>query len=314
MTNNRERFPEIIQEPKEVEVGGYKYTVYRFVFKSLSDLYNYLKGNPEINTEAYGDVDQIASVKNDYSFAGIPYDEAVEQLINYYDPKYKEFLALITKTKFKNTRKGASFKAANSVSGGIIRPQAIALGDPHIYRTTRIVKSDAIVNIYIEMSYPSGTNKSQVYHNAVILTNIIHALEKQGYQIDINAFSLGEMRNELFDMILNIKHNNSGVNYQALYRTMCNVEFLRRIIFRVMETSDVKTWWRKKYGYNVSERFARNYYKMKPTDLYFDAPGELGVYGYDIGDDFERVIDHFQLNNIIDVKEAKVLLKNSINN
>ena len=32
------------------------------------------------------------------------------------------------------------FKSVNSVVGGIIKPQAIATGDPNIYKTTNIVK------------------------------------------------------------------------------------------------------------------------------------------------------------------------------
>jgi len=310
MTGNRERYPQIVQEPKTVRVDDENYTVYKFIFKGLSDLYNYLKSNPEINRDVFDG--ELASIENDYDFAGIPYEQAVEQLVNYNDPKYREFLTLSTKTQVKNLKRGAKFQSTNSVAGGIIRPHALAVGDPEVYRTTKIIKTNNVVNIHTITNYLSDTSKSQVFNKAVILTNVIHALEKQGYKVNVNAFSASEASHEIIDVDLNIKGNNTGVNYQALYRSLCNVEFLRRIIFRVRETSDVKGHW-SGYGSTISEDFAREYLKVGKDDLYFGTPDELRIYGEDISLDFERAVEELKLDDKIDVERAKVLIKKSMN-
>ena len=310
MTGNREKYPQIIQEPKTVIVDDENYTVYKFIFKGLSDLYNYLKSNPEINRDVFDG--ELASIENSYDFAGIPYEQAVEQLVNYNDPKYREFLTLSTKTQVKNLKRGAKFQSTNSVAGGIVRPHALAVGDPEFYRTTKIIKTNNVVNIHTITNYLADTSKSQVFNKAVILTNVIHALEKQGYKVNVNAFSASEASHEIIDVDLNIKGNNTGVNYQALYRSLCNVEFLRRIIFRVRETSDVKGYW-SGYGRTISEDFAREYLKVGKDDLYFGTPDELRIYGEDISLDFERAVEELKLDDKIDVERAKVLIKKSMN-
>ena len=310
MTNNRERFPNIVQAPKDINVFGNDYIVYKFVFRGLSDLYNYLKSNPDINYHSFDR--KLDSIFGEYSFAGISYDKAVEQLVNYNDPKYKEFLTLSTRSQMKNVKRGAVFKSTNSVSGGTIRPHALAICDPHIYRTTKIVKTNNIVNIHTITNYLGYTTKSQVYNKAVILTNIIHALEKQGYRVNVNAFSASTNCNEIIDIDLNIKSTNAGVNYQALYRSLCNIEFLRRIIFRVRETSDVEKDW-SNYGVTLTEKFAKEYLHINKDDLYFGTPDEMGVYGENIEDDFENAIKQLKLEDKIDVDRAKILIKKNMN-
>ena len=311
-THNQERFPNIIQEPVIKEVNDANYKVYKFIFNGLSDLYTYLKSNPEINRHIFGSDIELSSLKGSEEFAGIPYDAAVAQLIQYEDPKYKEFLTISTKSSVKNLKLGAIFKPTNSVAGGIVRPQALATGDPHIYRTTKIYRTDKVVNINTIADYPWTTSKSQVYNKAVILTNIIHAYEEQGIKVNANVFSLSEHEREILDIVLKIKKNGRSTNYQALYRSLCNVEFLRRIIFRVEETSDVRTDWAEGYGSPCKEKFIRSYLNMDKNDLYLGTPGELGIRGKNIASDFERTVEKLELDDVIDVEKAKALIKKSV--
>ena len=61
-------------------------------------------------------------------------------IVNYHDPQYREFLNISRKVVTRNLNKHSMFKSVNCVAGGIIRLQAIATGDPNIYKTTNIVK------------------------------------------------------------------------------------------------------------------------------------------------------------------------------
>ena len=309
--SNRERFPNIVLEPEVKTIQDEEYTIYKFKFRGLSDLYNYLKSDPIINRKIFGV--RLSSSFKSSDFAGMPYEDALEQLVNYNDPKYDEFLKMSKKTKVKNLKIGSMFKEINTVAGGVVRPQALATGDPRVYKTTRVYKIDKTVNIYATASYRWDTSKAQVYNRAVILTNIIHALEEQGITVNVNVFEASYKHDEILEVELNIKKNGKSTNYQALYRSLCNVEFLRRILFRVIETSDVKNNWRDGYGSTCPEKFMREYYKLDDDDIYFGQPLEMGIQGKDIGYDFEEAVNHLKLNKVIDVPKAKKRIRASIN-
>ena len=306
MTHNREKFPNIIHEPENITINDEEYTVFKFSFQGLGDLYNYLKSEPETNSSVFY---EISSALDSDSFAGIPYEDAVEQLVNYNDPEYKEFLTITKRTAVKNLKLGAVFQSANSVAGGIVRPQAFAIGDPHIYRTTKVYKVEKAVNLYTTVDYVRATTRAQVYNKAVILTNIIHALEQEGIKVNVNVFSLSRNRHELLVVELNIKNNGRSTNYQALYRTLCNVEFQRRIIFRLTETSDVKTSWYPGYGSPCSDEMVREYYHLDKDDYYFGTPQEMGIKGYVIEEDFERTVKKLKLEKVIDMNTAKEIIR-----
>ena len=310
-TSNSINFPDNIFKPELVEINDELYTLYKFRFSGLSDIYNYLKSDPEINEKVFN-INNLSSIVKDYDFAGVKYPTAVERLVDYNDPKYKEFLTLSTRTKVKNLKLGSVFESANSVSGGVVRPHAIATGDPHIYRTTKIYKVDKSVNIYATASCVWSTTKKQVFNKAVILTNIIHALEEEGIKVNVDVFEISTKGNEILEIDLRIKNNGKNTNYQAIYRSLCNVEFLRRILFRVIETSDVRNNWSDGYGSPSEKDFVRKLKHLKENDYYFGTPQELGIKGKDIAADFERAVNSMKMNDIIDVEKAKARIKQSI--
>ena len=303
---NYDRFPDIVFPPKNVTVHNYDYTLYRFLFSGLSDLYNYLKADPYINYKIFNHLD---SEESGPEFAGMEYDAALEQLINYNDPKYREFLSLISKSRVKNLKVGNTFQVVDSVAGGVIRPEAIATGSPKIYRVTRVIPSENFAKFHVAASYNFTTTKQQIYNRAVILTNIIHALEKEGVVVDVNVFETSYCKDELLDIILKIKKNGQFTNYQALYRSLCNVEFLRRILFRVLETADVKRNWSHGYGKTCDEEFMREYLKADKNDFFVGEPQKMGIKGYSLSDDFETAVKKLKLEKSIDVEKAKFYLK-----
>ena len=312
VTGNVGRYPEIVFEPRIEELDEESYAIYGYRFKGLGQLYNFLKSNPRINVDVFGPARDVSSIENDFAFAGKPYPDALEQIVNYHDPKYREFLDISRKVNTKDIKRQSMFKSVNSVAGGIIRPQALATGDPHIYRTTKIVKHKKEITINATFGYPSFTTKRQVLNRAIILTNIIYALEKQGYSVKVNSFEICEEGNELIEIILDVKGTNMGVNYQALYRSLCDVEFFRRLGFRLIECADVKGSWKWGYGRTAGKGLTCNLLKLRENDLYFGTPDSMGIEGEDIEEDFVSAINHLGLNNKIDVEKEKVKVKRGV--
>lgn len=299
---NQENFPDNIFKPERIKVSGDSYTMYRARFNNLYDLYDYLKSNPEINNETFY---KLSSINGTYDFAGKPYDEAVEDLIGEIDPGYEEFLKM--QSDLNKARKGEihKFKLVRTVAGGHLNIPAYCVGNPLCYETEERISKPKFITIHVSLSYYWGTTKDQVLHRAIIITNILKALEKAGYSVDLRTFEMSMEYDELVYIIVQIKKHGGRLNMSALYKTLCHVEFLRRVLFRILETLDVHNSWCGGYGQTCSESFIRKALKLGKDDLFFDQPRDMGIEGDDLAEDFERAIRHLNLEDKINVEKAK---------
>ena len=300
--HNHLKYPDNIYEPEKVKIGRYNYMKYYARFNNLYELYDYLKAEPGINTMVFN---RLASIKDDSDFAGKPYEEAVEELINEVDPGYEEFLSL--QKDLNNARRVMvhKYQTVRTVAGGHLNIPAYSAGNPLCYETEERVVKPKFVRIHIALSYYWGTTKKQVLHRAIIITNVLKALERAGYSVDLNTFELSEEEKEIVYIVVQIKRHGEKMNMSALYKTLCHVEFLRRILFRVMETLDVTEDWVNGYGSTCSEDFTRKALKFDDNDIFFDQPRAMGINGDDLAQDFENAIKHLNLEDKIDVEKAK---------
>ncbi len=302
-------YPECMFPPQVLEVNGERYRLYLARFSSLDSLYRYLKSNPSINESVFH---KLASETNDYDFAGKPYKKALEDLIGPVDPGYQEFLTLQKNLSKDNVHNLHTYETVKSLQGGFLIVPSYIRGDPLCYEDRRRVKRPKFVQIHTSLSYNHMTSKSQVLNRAIILTNVVKALEKSGYKVGINAFELSEEGNELIQIAVGIKRQSSALNLEALYKTSCRVEFCRRILFRVLETMDVqRSYWGDNYGCTCSERFIRRALHLNKNDLFFDQPDRMGIMGHDLASDFRSVISYLNLEDKIDVKKAEAQFKDN---
>ncbi len=302
-------YPHCMYAPQTLDVKGERYLLYLARFNSLDMLYHYLKSKPALNREVFYN---IASENNGYDFAGKPFSEALEDLIGPVDPGYREFLSLqknLSKDKVHNLH---AYETVKSLQGGFLIVPSYIRGEPLCYEDRRRVKKPKFVQIHAGLSYNHMTSKSQVLHRAIILTNVVSALEKSGYKVGINAFELSEVGNELIEIVVGIKRQTSSLNLEALYKTSCRVEFCRRILFRVLETMDVqKASWGESYGCTCSEKFIRSALHLNKNDLFFDQPDRMGIMGSDLITDFKSAINYLNLEDKIDVKKAETQFKDN---
>ena len=83
------------------------------------------------------------------------------------------------------------------------------------------------------------------------------------------------------------------------------MEFLRRILFRILETLDVTEDWSDGYGSTCDESFVRKALNLGKDDIFFDQPRSMGIRGENLAKDFEAAIKHLNLEDKIDVAKAK---------
>ena len=299
---NVNRFPFNIYDPVEIEVDDYIYNCYSAKFKSLYDLYNYLSNDPDIN---YNIFSTLASESKDGSFAGVPYEEAVEELMLPPRVEYESFLQLSNKLSSDKNYDIKEYIDVKSPAGGVIDIPSYSAGLPLCYKVSRSIYVPKFVKLNIALSYRWYTSKQQVLNRALIITSIISALESAGYMVNVNTFELSSHGNELAYINVNIKNTDETFNKAALYKTLCYVEFLRRILFRVVETLDFQNDWSDGYGKTCDEDFVREALKFDKSDIFIGEPIELDIEGKNIMKDFKNVLHHLSLEDVIDVDKFK---------
>ena len=300
---NYDKYPRNIFKPEKRCIRGVNFNYYKAVFRSLTDLYNYLKSEPKINREIFT---RLASERESYSFSGREYEEALEMLVSPVDDEYADFLTLQKKLDTDTFDSITEYETYKSASGGVIDIPSYVTGSPLCYLSERETYEPKFVRMNVLLSYYCGTSKNQVRNRALIVTSLVNALEKAGYIVDMNAFSLCEEANELLEVNVNIKSSDESLNKANLIKALCYVEFLRRIIFRVRETMPVKNEdWGEGYGKTCSRTIAHDALKLSNDDLFIDQPSNLNIKGYDLLEDFNNTVKNLKLADKIDLKESR---------
>ena len=300
LNSNYEKHPSHYFAPTAVEVDDRVYQKYLVRFDDLFEIYHFLKSNPEVNREIF---EELSSETGEYRFAGIPYNEAVDDLINMNEDGYSDFLSLVKEFSSAKTGFTHEYRLKRTLAGGHLNIPAYSTGNPLCYESYERVSKPKFITIHASLSYPWYTKKNQVLNRALILVSIINALEKNGYNVNLHTFELSEKYRELIQIVVSAKRHGQKTNLQTLYKTNCHVEFLRRILFRILETMAVTENWSDGYGHTCDEEFARKVLNIGKNDIYFGTPSDLNIDGQDLVEDFQACLDALNLDTKFNVRE-----------
>lgn len=300
LNSNYKKYPNNFYQPENITIGNRKYKIFLTRFSNLYEIYEFLKSDYEINHRVFT---ELSSITGSYDFAGIPYEEAVEDLINFDDDKYADFLTIVKELARVKRGYKHEYEMHRTLAGGHLNIPAYSSGSPLCYETYERVKKPKFITIYANLSYPWHTSKNQVLNRTIILVSIINALEKNGYNVNLNTFELSENIRELINIVVTVKRHGERTNLQTLYKTNCHVEFLRRILFRVLETMAVEEDWQTGYGKTCSPDFTRCALNVGKDDIVFGTPGNLGIKGNDLNEDFVACLKKLNLSDYFDIRE-----------
>lgn len=311
--DNTERFSKNIFLPVKKIVryddSEATYDLYVANFSSLYNLQQYLLGNPEINSIVFNEND-LSSETGTFRFAGVPYDQAVSELLDTSDEKFKEFLKIVRTVNSATPGMSKKYNVTKSYTGSRISNTSYIMGNPKCYSKREKIIVPKFIKMSINLAYNCNHDKNQVYFRSIIISNLVKALEESGYSVNVDTFALLEEDDEMMKISIQMKSHNGKLHMSDLYKMTCNVEFFRRIIFRVMETLDVHNLsWEDGYGRTCNEELTRATLGLKKDDILFCQPSEMGIEGDDLASDFESAINHLGIEDIIDVKRAKRTLE-----
>lgn len=285
--------------------------LFYYHFPSIYSLTQYIKSH-KTNEDVF--TNYPLSLKNDpYSieFFGEPLEDAINHMLSGYNADYREYkeLANINTIKYETIPSTSRARTVRSYVGSRVDIDAFASGSPKNMR--RLVRDGERkkINVYFSLSYKASDDIQSVINRGIIAIQLMKLFEERGYDINLKAFSLdsvevGNKREYMF-VEVRLKDFEVPLNESKCVGPFIRKEFLRRIIFRLLEVSDVSPNWRSDYGNPVDDDEIREFLNLKEGDILFGSPRNLGIKGISIVDDINSTLSSLGLNE--DIKVTKRL-------
>lgn len=289
------------------------YKTYKYNFYNLTDLYNYLISDPEVNSYIFS---EQSSIVGDVEFSGASLDKAIEYLNGGYKINFEKFDIAIRDIRKYGVEDVDSRKLERALHGGAYLSHLVAAGVPDCMIRYKQDSDPKHITIYFQLGYPHYTEQSQIMNRGIATINLIQSLEDKGYIVDLKVFELSSCNDEFIDITVNLKNTDEILNISKCYYPFVSKEFLRRLLFRVLESAPVENSWGYGYGRSANNDEIRDFYKLKDRDIVISTPQELGIKGENIYEDTISLFknlnldDEFDLSKLKEGFEEKVKVKN----
>jgi hypothetical protein len=263
MNSNYEKYPNIFVKPQEIDIMySDKCTLYQLNFNGLKDIHDFLVSNPEVNTEVFREL--VRNKESNYFF-GSSYEDALDSLVK--------------ETKVKEEIIDSINELASKVDERLIN---------------ELDSENKTVDINVSLNYPANGSERSMLNRAIILASVIKALEDKGYKVKLTGVSLSKSLSytEMLDINVKLKDYDEKLDLVTLFKATDTKSFLRRILFSVTETTDVKGYsWGDTYGINGSTSDLYSVIPQNNPSLYFDNAEKLKIYGDILENDFDECIE-----------------------
>lgn len=281
-------------------------TIYNLRFANLTDLHDYLKQDPIVNRRVF---QRQASLNPDLSFYGESLEKSIEYCISGYNEGFDNFL--VANDKLKSTTRDLSDNRVltRSIYGGMPLSSLVAAGVPDCMLRYERDTNAVVRNIYFNLAYPAYTSASKIVNRGLATLYIIQALEAKGEMVNFQAFELTDCGDEIVNIEINLKKpGDLFLDIEKCYFPIKGKEFLRRILFRVLESSPVKNeYWGEGYGSPVNQEGIRKFFNTQPQDLIISYPSEMRIEGSNIYDDTVTLIEQLGLEEEFDIPKIKTM-------
>lgn len=280
--------------------------VYNLKFYNLGELYYYLKNNPPVNEKVFPVLCSTQVGRRD--FYGAPLPEAIEYLKDGYTEGLNNFLRMNSYLSNIGNVESNGVRSELAVYGGVAIPALVAQGIPECMLRSE-AEDTRVVNVLFNLSYPGTTSDEQIKNRGLAVLYIIQTLEAKGYLVNFKAFELSKNDREMFHLSIDLKNpGEEFLDVKKCYYPMVGKEFLRRILFRIMESTPLQEeTWRIGYGEPCTSSEMRDFYKAGMNDLVISKPQELGIQGINIYQDTLNLIETLNIQDEFDIKELKIL-------
>lgn len=283
-----------------------KFTVYGFYFSGPIDLCEYAR-NARINTEIFplNSVKQSGSEGSDTTWLGGRWykTDSLEQALKLCEDGWNEGYDFYKSLKNKLERRTDKLQAIPA-------------------------DKSKTINIFVNLSYCWETPAAAIINRGVIIQNLIKVLENNDYKVNLKAFTLNSVKDlrqevqnwsfnaqdmrvdeqrfyeafndkdELSCVVITLKEPDKQLDPRRAYFAFCNPSFLRRIIFRVMESSEFENPnWVGIYGYPCDADVMRHAFTTNKLDIIIPQAWDIGIKGENIVKDWKQFLQYEHLDD-----------------
>lgn len=273
--------------------------IYSASFKSLSDMHMYILSDPEVNSKIFYKQHSIAGQTE---FAGEPFEKAVDYLIGGFTGNYDIALKMQRELEKTVLIKESSRKRERAMAGSHPNVPAYIAGVPKAMYKLRRAQEKKFVSIWFNIAYPALTAEKAIINRGALTLSLINVLESHGIGVDLRVFNACYSRGEIFISEIRLKSPSESINGKKCFYPMCSRLFLRRIIFRIMESMPFEeTEWYPNYGEPLTEEQFRSIFGISDSDIVISSPMHMGVEGDDIKLDSDRFFKKIELKKYIEI-------------
>jgi hypothetical protein len=232
---------------KRQVINGVKVTEYTSITEMVNEVGAAPTGKVFQNREA---TSGLASKKGTKSFTGTEsYEEALDLLKNGWSEGAKKLTHELKVSNKKN--QDVIKRAVFDVVGFQASVPRYLQGIPTNMVNKKTFKQKAkVVTLVKSISYHAGISTKQIMDDSVKFLQIIQEIEKQGIRVNVHVSWAATVGNEQFALRLPIKKANERFNISKMSFPLLHPSFLRRIVFRALETEPTITSskWLSGYG------------------------------------------------------------------
>lgn len=218
----------------KINSNGYK--IYMEEYNSISEFIQTINSKPQ-NPEITSKQSEFGR----YSFTGThDYNEAENLLLHGWveeSEKLNEMLKL-------KTLKEKSVKNIYDVAGFQCSVPRYLQGIPTNMINQKVVtKKQKVITITKNISYSAYVKKETIEQESIKVLQLVNNLEKQGYRVILNVTMIDKSKNENIILCnkVRIKNASERLNLSKVSFPMVHSSYLRRIMFRWIETFEYTT-------------------------------------------------------------------------
>lgn len=281
--------------------------IYRVSFNSPGELHLWLSGDPPVNDRIFL---RQHSILGDESFAGADYERALAYCLGGYGEHYGAVMELQRELEKYVPVKIYRRQRQKAFAGSHPNVPAFIAGSPKAMFKMERAEEKKFVNIYFNLACPLITPTGAIINRGAAAMSLVRLLEGQGMGVNFKVFMAVYSRNEIFMFEITYKPPREMLNVKKCCYPLCSKEFVRRIIFRVMESVPFENpRWYPNYGEPLTDEQFRSIFDISEDDMVISSPWEMGVSGKDIFTDSEHLLLKLGLDEYV-----KVLRKAEENN
>lgn len=267
-----------------------EYFIRHFTFDSLEDYLAYLEA---AETDAAFERGRASEQGSEEFTLTTGLDEAIQLCRFGWHEGFGELVARVEKVKRNLDLKIDPNRTFHDYVGFAPDVKAYLEGSP-LTMVNKPVVHKPLVCMYMNTSYAGNERTERIYSRGSIVLAAAEALELMGFMVDLRLFEMSFIDKDIHYSEYRLKNPDERVNLQKLYFPLCHPAWVRRLNFRLIETSpDMTEAWAGSYGIPAEVPMIRMVLGLGDGDILIPTIEEMKLEGEDVLADaaklFERI-------------------------